>query len=141
MAVIYDILAPLRKFVKPKTFQTDSILFLFFYRATVGIHVLFCLMLAGRAYFGNPISCAVRRAEVRPDLVDQYCWATGTWTVGDKEPDEITTRSVQRKVRSIHDVISNNGSFYIKISVISNITLFSCDIIGMEHTSKRWNLR
>ena len=113
MAVIYDIFSPLKKYLKPKTFKTDSFLFFFFYRATVGIHVLFCLMLAGRAYFGNPISCAIRRAEVRPDLVDQYCWATGTWTVGDKEPDEITTSSVQRKVGNIQDIISISGPFYI----------------------------
>ena len=106
MAITHDLLDPLKIFVKPKKFKTDSWGFWFFYRATVAVHVLFCIMLGGRAYFGDPIDCAIRRAEVRGDLVDNYCWVTGTWTVKDKEPHEITTKDIQRKVRSIRGINS-----------------------------------
>ena len=65
MAVTSDFLDPLKKFAKPKTFRTTSILFLFFYRATVAIHVLFCLMVAGKAYFGDPIDCQIRKTDIK----------------------------------------------------------------------------
>jgi len=99
---VTDFLDTLKNYARPKKFKTDSWGFWFFYRATVLVHVIFCLALGGRAYFGDPIDCAIRRAEIRGDLIDNYCWVTGTWTVQDKEPHEITTNSVKRKVRNIH---------------------------------------
>ena len=103
---VTEFLDPLRGVFKPKKFKTDCWGFWFFYRATVGLHVFMCLLLGGRAYFGDPIDCAIRRAEVRGDLVDNYCWVTGTWTVEDKDPNDITTKSIQRKVRNIHVIHS-----------------------------------
>ena len=98
--VVTDLFGELKGYITPKPFKTDSFLFWFFYRATVGVHVLFAILLGLKAYFGDPIDCVIRKTEVRSDVIDNYCWVTGTWTVQDKEAHEIETNSVRRKVRN-----------------------------------------
>ena len=100
MGIIDDFVTPFKGLLRQKVFKKDNFLFWFFYRATVAIHILFTLVLGGKAYFGDPIDCTIRRVEVRGDVVDNYCWVTGTWTIKDKEPHEIAPNSVRRKVKT-----------------------------------------
>ena len=95
---LLEFLEPLRSIAKTKPFKTDNTAFWFFYRLTVAIHVVFALLLGGKAFFGDPIDCAIRKSDVKGELIDNYCWITGTWTVQDKEPHEIEPNSVRRKV-------------------------------------------
>ena len=94
---ITDFIDSLKSFTKKKEFRTDNVAFWLFYRVTVGIHILFALLLGGKSFFGDPIDCAIRKSDVRADLIDNYCWITGTWTVQDKEAHEIAPTSILRR--------------------------------------------
>ena len=92
MALLNDIIKPVKDTFQPKAYskvKVDSKLFWFFYRATVALHVLFVFILGGKAYFGDPIDCALRKTDVPGNMIDNYCWVSGTWTVRDKRPHEI----------------------------------------------------
>ena len=100
MSVI-TFLSPIKDQFKSKPFVKDSTLFWFFYRLTVALHCLFALMVGGRAYFGDPIDCAMRKSNaIGGNIIDNYCWVTGTWTVKDKPEDQILAKhmSSRRKV-------------------------------------------
>ena len=98
MAILDEFWDKVKPLAKKKTFRTDNHAFWFFYRVTVWVHILFALLLGGKSFFGDPIDCAIRKTEVKSDLIDNYCWITGTWTVRDKEPHEFPPNSVRRKV-------------------------------------------
>ena len=98
MTIYSDFITPLKAFFKKKVFTTDNNAFRFFYRVTFAIHVLFCFLLGASQFFGNPIHCAIRNTHVDKDVINNYCWITGTWTVQDKEPDEIVANVHRRKV-------------------------------------------
>ena len=98
---VFNLLEPLKNKFKDKPFQNDSRLFWFFYRLTFLLHVFFALLLGGKNYFGDPIDCAMRKSSaLGGNIIDNYCWVTGTWTVTDKPDDQILSKhmSSRRKV-------------------------------------------
>ena len=143
MSVI-TFLSPIKDQFKSKPFVKDSTLFWFFYRLTVALHCLFALMVGGRAYFGDPIDCAMRKSQaIGGGIIDNYCWVTGTWTVKDKPDDQILAKhmSSRRKVseEKNHDIyLILLNIFYTTIDIINTYPMNI--ILGLEHSSKCWSL-
>ena len=101
-------------------------------------------MVGGRAYFGDPIDCAMRKSQaIGGGIIDNYCWVTGTWTVKDKPDDQILAKhmSSRRKVseEKNHDIcFILLNIFYTTIDIINTNPMNI--ILGLEHSSKCWSL-
>ena len=94
----FELLATASQYIKKKTFTTDNLPFQFYYKWSFAIHLIFITLLSAKSYFGSPIKCAVKDNVVGHDIISEYCWITGTWTVRDKDPSDILENVHRRRV-------------------------------------------
>ena len=90
--------------IRNEAYTTDNLLFKFYYRWSVAVHLVFFFLLSAKTYFGSPIICGVRDGEIGDDMINEFCWIQGTWTVKDKDPMDIPDNIHRRRV----------GHFFVK---------------------------
>lgn len=61
------------------TIKIDNIFFLFHYKITMVLLVVFGLLVTKKQYFGDPIDCIVDAID--SDTIDMYCWIQSTFTI------------------------------------------------------------
>lgn len=83
-----------KHFLKLDKVSTDDFVFRLHYKASVILHVLFLTMLGAKQYFGDPIQCDVAKAIVSPDIMNTYCWISGTWTIQELVNDHFVKKSL-----------------------------------------------
>ncbi|KAK8374787.1 hypothetical protein O3P69_017386 [Scylla paramamosain] len=68
-----------RRLLNISTIKIDNIFFLFHYKITMVLLVVFGLLVTKKQYFGDPIDCIVDAID--SDTIDMYCWIQSTFTI------------------------------------------------------------
>ncbi|GAB0093161.1 Innexin [Sergentomyia squamirostris] len=77
--MLYNLVHPLSKFLKPKKkTRIYSNVFNLHGKLTVGLLLLFSVIVSVKEYFGEPIYCMTQKAEYKT-YAENYCWTHGTF--------------------------------------------------------------
>ncbi|KAL1494949.1 hypothetical protein ABEB36_010450 [Hypothenemus hampei] len=82
---MHEFVENFQKLVKCEEVRTDNNIFKLHYKFTVILFIVFSILLSSKQYFGDPIHCDVASQK---QLVDVFCWATGTFIVMDHVNDK-----------------------------------------------------
>lgn len=77
---MFNIFDSLKPFFKFRRITTGGFVFALHYRATVGILLMSCVVVAARQYVGDPIDC-IHGKDLPHNVVDAFCWLHSTFSI------------------------------------------------------------